>query len=79
MPGPIKRGAQEPYRTISAPRDSMHESNGHVLPKRLVVENLARGTTTEVNFHDLAINPEIDNRVFSIRTLEQKGRIPSAR
>jgi len=75
----FKRGAPEPYRMISAPRASMQESGGHTLPTRLIVENVARGTTTEVNFHDLAINPEIDDRVFSIRTLEQKGRIPSAR
>ncbi len=75
----FKRGAQEPYRTISAPRASMREMDGHTIPTRLVVENLARGTTTEVSYHDLAVNPEIDDRIFSVRTLEQKGRIPGAR
>jgi hypothetical protein len=75
----FKRGAREPYRTISAPRASMQETGGHTLPTRLVVENLARGTTTEVSYHGLVINPDIDNRIFSIRTLEQKGRIPGAR
>ncbi len=75
----FKRGAVEPYRTIAAPRASMQASGGHTLPTRLVVENLARGTTTEVKYHDLAINSEIDNRVFSIRTLEQKGPIPNSR
>jgi len=75
----FKRNASEPFRTVSAPRASMKESGGHVLPTRLVVENLARGTTTEVVYNDLAINTKIDDRVFSIRTLEQKGKIPGAR
>ena len=57
----------------------MHASGGHTLPTRLIVENLARGTTTEVMYHDLAVNTEIDDRIFSIRTLEQKGPIPTAR
>lgn len=75
----FKRGAADPYRMISAPRASMQEADGHTLLTRLIVKNVARGTTTEVNFHDLTVNPEIDDRVFSIRTLQQKGPIPSAR
>ncbi len=74
----LKRGADEPYRTIAAPRTSMERMAGHTLPTRLVVENRARGTTTEVLYRDLLVNPEIDDRVFSIRTLEQKRRIPGA-
>ncbi len=54
----------------------MERMAGHTLPTRLVVENRARGTTTEVLYRDLLVNPEIDDRVFSIRTLEQKRRIP---
>lgn len=75
----LKRGASEPYRTITAPRASMQKLNGHTLPTRLVVENFARGTTTEVNYHDLTVDSEIDDRIFSIRTLEQKAPIPGAR
>ena len=75
----FKRGAKEPFRTISAPRSGMSKLNGHTLPTKLVVENHSRGTTTEVTYRDLMVNPEIDNRVFSIRTLEQKGRIPGSR
>ena len=52
---------------------------GHTLPTRFVVENVARGTITEVMYHDLAIDSEIDDRIFSIRTLEQKRPIPSSR
>jgi hypothetical protein len=75
----MKRGANEPYRTVSAPRSSMKQMAGHTLPTRLVVENRARGTTTEVHYQELVVNPEIDERTFSIRTLEQKRRIPGGR
>jgi hypothetical protein len=75
----FKRGAPTPYRTIEAPRASMLASGGHTLPTRLVVENVARGTITEVMYHDLAVDSEIDDRIFSIRTLEQKRPIPSSR
>ena len=75
----FKRGAQEPYRTVVAPRASMQKTGDHTLPTRLVVENLARGTTTEVTYRKLAIDPEIDDRVFSVRTLEMKGQIPASR
>lgn len=75
----FKRGADKPYRTIAAPRASMQSSGGHTLPTRLIVENLARGTTTEVKYHDLVVNSEIDNRIFSVRTLEQRARIPGSR
>jgi hypothetical protein len=75
----FKRDADEPFRTISAPRSAMTTLNGHTLPTRLVVENLSRGTTTEVTYGQLMVNPTIDDRVFSIRTLEQKRRIPGGR
>ena len=75
----FKREAPTPYRTIEAPRASMLASGGHTLPTRLVVENVARGTITEVMYHDLAVDSEIDDRIFSIRTLEQQRPIPSSR
>jgi hypothetical protein len=74
----FKRDASEPYRTIDAPRASMQEAGDHTLPTRLIVENRARGTTTEVTYRNLAIDPEIDDRLFSIRTLAQKRRIPTS-
>ncbi len=69
----------EPFRTIAALRSDMLKTNGHTLPTRLVVANHARGTTTEIRYLDLQVNPEIDGRVFSIQTLERGGRIPGAR
>jgi len=71
-----KRGADAPYRVIVSPRAFMTKGGGHVLPKRILVGNLLRNTTTEVVIHEIAINPEIDDRLFSAVTLEQKGDLP---
>jgi hypothetical protein len=72
----FKRGQDAPYRVVSAPRETMIEQDGHVIPTRLYVENRTRGTTTEVLFHDLRINPPIDDHVFSVATLEQQRKLP---
>jgi hypothetical protein len=72
----FKRGRETPYRVIRAPRETMVESDGHVIPTRLDVENRARGTTTEVVFNDLEINPPIDDHVFSVSTLDQQRKLP---
>ena len=72
-----KRGAEVPYRVIASSRASMTNGHGHVLPRRIEVRNLVRGTTTEVVIHEIAINPEIDDRIFSAVTLEQKGDLPA--
>jgi hypothetical protein len=71
-----KRGADAPYRVIASPRASMTNGGGHVLPKRILVRNLVRKTSTEVVVHEIAINPEIDDRLFSAVTLEQKADLP---
>ena len=72
----FKRGQDSPYRVIRAPRETMVAQDGHVLPTRLYVENRARGTTTEVLFRDLEINPPIDDKIFSVGTLEQERKLP---
>ncbi len=72
----FKRGDENPYRIVVAPRESMQVRDGHVLPTRLIVENLSRHTTTEVEFHDLAINPPIDRHLFSLATLESNRPLP---
>ncbi len=68
----FKRGAEEPYRVVTAHRGSMVEQDGHVLPTRLSVSNRARGTTTEVVLSHLRINPEIDDHAFSLQALESQ-------
>jgi hypothetical protein len=71
-----KRGAETPYRVILSPRAFMTNGDDHVLPKRILVRNLVRNTSTEVTVHEIAINPEIDDRLFSAVTLEQKSDLP---
>ena len=75
----FKRGADEPYRVIEAPRASMVAQGGHVLPTRIRVESRDRGTTTEVWIRDLRINPELDPRLFSVKTLQSRRPLPVRR
>jgi hypothetical protein len=71
-----KRGAREPHRIIRAERSSMVAHDGHVLPTHLAVESRDRGTTTEVWIRDLRIDPELDPRLFSVKTLESQRPLP---
>lgn len=57
-------------RRVRADRASIVASGGHLVPQRLLVENLLRGTSTSVTFVDLEIDPDIDDRIFSVVTLE---------
>ena len=72
----FKRGQETPFRVISAPRGGMVEKDGHVLPTRLTVYNRLRGTSTEVAFEDLQVNPAIDDHLFSASTLERDRDLP---
>ncbi|MFP6641363.1 MAG: outer membrane lipoprotein-sorting protein [Myxococcota bacterium] len=74
----FKRDAKEPYRVLTAPRSHMIESGGHVLPTRMRDENIMRGTYTEVALHDLRTDEKIDDRIFSIKTLESRRDLPGA-
>jgi hypothetical protein len=67
----FKRGGEAPSRLIQAQRESMTVLTGHVLPTRLIVENTIRGTSTEVIFRNLVVNPLIDDREFSLSALER--------
>ncbi|MEE8163941.1 MAG: outer membrane lipoprotein-sorting protein [Myxococcota bacterium] len=66
-----KRGQDEAYRLISSPRGQMVAQEGHVLPTRLTVYNRIRGTSTEVIFENLRVNPKLDDRLFSVTMLER--------
>ena len=72
----FKEGESEPYREVLSPRRFMVEQDGHVLPTRMTIHNHVRGTTTEVTFDDLKINPPIDESVFSLFALEQERKLP---
>lgn len=66
------RGAgKSPYRTIRMPRPFMHMEDGHVLPTRIDVENAGLGTTTQVRFRSLVVNPKLEDRIFEPSWLER--------
>lgn len=67
-----KRGADEPYRIVVAPRAGMVAEHGHIVPTRMSVTNLSRGTTTEVSITSLHIDPEIEDHAFSLQALESQ-------
>ena len=54
----------------------MVSHDGHVLPTHIAVDSRDRGTTTEVWIRDLRIDPEIDARLFSVKTLESQRPLP---
>ncbi len=72
----FKRGSRSPFKTIFAPRDGMVASDGHSLPTRIFVRNLARGTETEVRIERLRVNPELDDHLFTTTALETGRPIP---
>lgn len=74
-----KRKSDTPFRIITTDRSDMIEQAGHVLPTRMVVRNSMRGTSTEVVFRDLVVSPDIDDRLFSISTLERRRDLPGER
>ncbi|MBW2493882.1 MAG: outer membrane lipoprotein-sorting protein [Deltaproteobacteria bacterium] len=71
-----KSGESEPYRVLESPRSSMVERGGHVLPSRLLVRDVNRGTSTEVLISDLEVDASIPDRIFTVSTLEQKRKLP---
>ncbi len=75
----FERGAQTPYRVIETPRAEMHRESGHLLPTLFSVRHLERGSTTELTLRKLAVNPPIDDRIFSVRTLDQQRPLPRIR
>jgi len=53
----------------------MIKANGHTLHTRITVENRSRKTRTEITYRDLQVDPKISDRLFSVRTLEQRVKI----
>lgn len=72
----FKRGATRPYRVVTADRADMLLRDGIILPTRLSVQNLDRGTRTEVHLTELSINPPIDDHLFSVQALEAQRPLP---
>ncbi len=71
-----KRGADRPFKVIRAPRAQMRRFGEHVLPTFIEVENLFRGTRTEVRIHELTVDPELDDSLFTASAIEVGRPIP---
>ncbi len=72
----FKREAGSPYKVIHAPRADTVKLGGHALPTRLLVENHARGTQTEVWIEQLSIDAGLDDTIFSAAAVEIGRPIP---
>jgi hypothetical protein len=72
----FKRMADRPYRIVTASRPGMIIREDLALPTRLTVRNFDRGTRTEVHLTKLALYPEIDDRLFSLQSLESQRPLP---
>jgi hypothetical protein len=65
-----KDGDAEASRVVRFPRESIRAAEGHLIPTRILVSNVIRGSETELAISGLEINPMIDDRLFSLTTLE---------
>jgi hypothetical protein len=72
----FRRTATKPYRIVTASRPAMIVRDDLILPTRLSVRNLDRGTRTEVHLTQLAIDPPIDDHLFSLQALESQRPLP---
>ncbi|MCA9512431.1 MAG: outer membrane lipoprotein-sorting protein [Myxococcales bacterium] len=75
----FRESEAEPYRVVTAEREHMLVEGGHIVPTHFVVENRRRHTRTEATFRNVAVNPEIDDRLFSVSVLERNPNLRSRR
>ncbi len=72
----FKGDADQPYKVLHAPRKGMQRFGTHMIPTHLIVENRSRRTETTVRIHDLTINPELADHLFTASSLEVGRPIP---
>ena len=72
----FKQEAGSPYKVIHAPRADTKQLGGHALPTRILVENHARGTQTEVWIEQLSIDAGLDDAIFTAAAVEIGRPIP---
>jgi hypothetical protein len=67
-----KDGDAQASRVVRFPRASIRKWGESLIPTRIHVVNTIRGSETDVEISELEINPEIDDRIFSVGTLRAK-------
>jgi hypothetical protein len=70
-----KAGGVQAFRIVRFPRTSIRRANGNLIPTRIHVANTIRGSETDVEISELEVNPEIDDRLFSIVTLRAEREL----
>lgn len=71
-----KRGAEEPFKVIETPRATTEKIGDHTVPRRATVRNLERGTRTDIAVTRILVNPELDDQLFTLRSLGQEREMP---
>jgi hypothetical protein len=69
------RAADAPFKVIRFPREHLHEEAGFSVPRRIAVENLRKGTETEVSVEALRLNPDLDLRLFTTDALLREAKL----
>ena len=66
-----QRGEPQPVRVLRMPRQAMRAQGRFRVPEVIHVEHVKRGTRTEVTTQLLEIEPALDPKGFSVRTLSR--------
>lgn len=74
----FKWGQEKPYRSVKARRATILSGDGYAVPTHLMIENFLGETTTEVILTDIVVNADLDDRTFSVSTLERDHNMPIA-
>jgi len=70
-----RMGALEAYKIARMPRADTESQNGHVLPRRIIFQDLESGTRTEIHTRSRLVNPPLDEGLFTKTTLESRRRL----
>jgi hypothetical protein len=74
-----KAGEAQAFRVVRFPRASIRRLGGNLIPTRIHVANAIRGSETDVEISELEVDPEIDDRLFSIVTLRAERQLDTVK
>jgi hypothetical protein len=74
-----KAGDAHASRVVHFPRASIQRWGEYLIPTRIHVVNTSRGSETDVEISALEVNPEIDDRIFSVVTLRTQLGLRAAK
>ncbi len=73
----FRAGQTEPHRILTAPREEMVPFPDRILPSHWVIEEPKIGVVTDVYFRRIRTHPEVNDLLFSARTLESNAELPA--